>query len=199
MTYRSGHVPQGVELLVRRDKIGRLAHDGDAVAVDVFKKLLLGKGGGKAGETLQLVDGSAGVTETAPGHLGDLEPAGRDHGAQHQTCFVADAAGGVLVGFDPGNGAEVQHIPGVLHGKGQIQNFAVIHAAKQNRHAHGGHLIVGDLTGGIIGDHIPDFLCAQSLSVALFRNEIGHAHRRKPPCQRMKNNQNRKPPSTVST
>ena len=151
--------------------------------VDVFKELFFREGGGEAGKALQLVDGAAGVAEAAPGHLGDLEPAGRDHGAQHQARLVPDTAGGVLVRLDPGDGTEVKDIPGALHREGEVQDLTVVHPAQQDRHAHGGHLVIRNDAGGIVRDHVPDFFRGQSLAVALLRDEIGHAHRRKPPCE----------------
>ena len=77
-----------------------------------------------AGDGLELVQGAAGVAESAAGQLRHRHPAGGDQGRQRQGDLVADPAGGVLVGGRPGQAGEVQPLAGVDHGLGPAPQLA---------------------------------------------------------------------------
>ena len=67
----AGHVAQRVEEPVGRHDALALAHDGDADALELPHELALRQLHAKAGDRLELVEGAAGVTQPAPGHLAE--------------------------------------------------------------------------------------------------------------------------------
>ena len=66
-------VPEGVHLFIRHGDAFALADDRQADLVHLREELLLREGGLGAGDALHLVDGAAGVTESAAAHLGETE------------------------------------------------------------------------------------------------------------------------------
>ena len=144
--------------------------------IDVIEEALFADADVEAGEALKLVQRTAGVAETAAGHLCYLHAAGRDHRAEDKARLIADAAGGVLIGLDAVYGAEVESLARVHHGHGEVESFFIAHAAENNGHAHRGHLIIGDLSAGIALYHEIYFFGAQFAAVAFLYDEIIHQH-----------------------
>ena len=172
----AGHVAQGVELLVRRDEVRRLPGDDHADVLDVLIKLLEREIRGKAGKALELVDRAAGVAEAAAGHLGHLDAAGRHHRHEDERGLVPHAAGGVLVRLDAGDAGEVDRLAAVEHGEREIERLAPVHAAKIDRHRHGGHLIVRHGAVDKAADHPLNLLGCQLAAVAFFHDQVVHLH-----------------------
>src|SRR5699024_8926339 len=114
-----GDIPQRVHLFVGDGDVLTLADDRDAGAVYLGEKVLLAQGGAGAGDALHLVDGAAGVAQATAAHLGDLDPAGRRDGGDHQSGLIAHAAGGMLVHLDPRDGGKVHHFAAVGHDVGE--------------------------------------------------------------------------------
>ena len=94
------HIPQGIELFIRRSQIRRLSHDGNADAVYLLLKLLRGNLRGKSGKAFQLVNGSPGMPQPAAAHFRDPDAAGGNHRCQRQRRLIANAPGGMFVHLD---------------------------------------------------------------------------------------------------
>ena len=171
-----GHIPQGVHLFVCHGDALALADDRQTDAVDLCKELFLRQGRPGARHALHLVDGAAGVAQTAAAHLGDLDPAGCHDGGDHQRGLVAHAAGGVLVHLDARNGRKVHHDAAVGHHVGKLCRLFVGHAAQVHSHHPGSHLIIGHLTGHITVDDALQLFTAVGAAVAFFGDQIINAH-----------------------
>ena len=173
----AGHVTQGVELLVRRVEVRRLAGNDHADAIHILQKALHGQIDVEARNALELVERAARVPEAAAGHLRHLHTEARHHRHEHERGLVAHAAGRVFVRLDAGHARQIQRLAAVHHGHGQVQRLAPVHAAEIDGHGHGGHLIIRDLPTAVAVDHIADLLRREGLPVALFRDQIAHSHR----------------------
>ena len=173
----AGHVTQGVELLVRRVEVRRLAGNDHADAIHILQKALHGQIDVEARNALELVERAARVAEAAAGHLRHLHTEARHHRHEHERGLVAHAAGRVFVRLDAGHARQIQRLAAVHHGHGQVQRLAPVHAAEIDGHRHGGHLIIRDLPTAVAVDHIADLLRREGLPVALFRDQIAHSHR----------------------
>ena len=120
------------------------------------------------------------MTQTATAHFGHHTAAGRDDGGDDEGGLVADAAGGMLVHATVTEGGEIHRIAGMRHRIGEIKDLAVGHPLEVDGHGHCRHLIVGDIAGGIGGDHLADLVRGQRLAVFFLFNEIVHSHSRIP-------------------
>ena len=130
----------------------------------------------EAGDRLELVERAAGVAEPAPAHHGHLDPAGRHQRRQRQRGLVPHAAGGVLVDLRAGDVGEVEHVPGVEHGRGERLQLRLAHAPEEDRHAEGGHLVVGHAPLGVAGHELRDRLRRHGASVPLAVDDLVGAH-----------------------
>ena len=172
----SGHVAEGVEELVRGSQIGALPHDGNAHLIDDGLELGGGQIGTEALDGLQLVHGTAGMTQPAPAHLGHLDPQSGHDGGHRQTGLVPHAAGGVLVHPQTLNAFKVEGVSRVTDGHGEGGGLSGGHAPKIDRHAKGGGLVVGDLPRHVARDELPYLGVGQGLTVPLFLDHVVWAH-----------------------
>ena len=174
------HVPQGVELLVRRRQIAALADDGHADVFHLGAEFLRRQGGAESGEGLQLIHSAAGVAQAPAGHFCHFSAQRGHDGGHNQGGLVADAAGGVLIHGQIAEAAEIHRVAGAHHGIGKDGGFVVIHAPEPHRHGPGGHLVVGDGAVGIAADQKADFLVGEDAAVAFFLNQINSSHENLP-------------------
>ncbi len=116
---------------------------------------------------LELVQGTAGMSEAASGHLGHPAAAGGDQWSRHQGRRVRDAAGGVLVDLDTGNGSEIDDISRTHHRHGKIRRLPLVHALEPDRHQKGGHLVIGNTIGGVALNQEIDLFRGEWLPVPL--------------------------------
>ena len=172
-----GDVPEGVHLFIRHGDAFALADDRQADLVHLREELLLREGGLGAGDALHLVDGAAGVAESAAAHLGDLDAAGRDDGCDDQRGLVAHAAGGVLVHLDARNGRKIDHDAAVGHHVGQLSSLLVGHAPQIDGHHPCRHLVIGHLAADEAVDDGFQFFAAVGAAVPLFCDQIVNAHK----------------------
>ena len=136
-----GHVPKGVEPLVRRGQLGALAHHGATHGAHDGEEFLLRQRHLHAGDAFQLVHRAAGVPQAPAAHFQHLAAAGRNQWGQDQGGGVAHAAGGVLV-HRHAPYVRRQHIAALGHGHGQIGGFPIGHAVEAYGHEQGGQLII---------------------------------------------------------
>jgi hypothetical protein len=92
------------------------------------------------------------VAEAAAGQLDHLQAERGGQRPHHQGGAVGDAAGGVLVDRRPGQAVEVEPVAGGDHGLGEGLGLPPGEAAQVAGHEEGGHLVVGQLAGGV-GEH----------------------------------------------
>ena len=86
----------------------------------------------------------------------------------------------MLVGLDPRNGGQIQHVARARHFHGQIDRLPVGHPLKADRHQHRAELIIGKGAVGRALHEAGDFLAGQFLSQALFHDDFGRSHRFSP-------------------
>ena len=172
-----GHIPQSVHLFVCHGDALALADDRQTDAVDLCKELFLRQGRPGARHALHLVDGAAGVAQTAAAHLGDLDPAGCHDGGDHQRGLVAHAAGGVLVHLDARNGRKIHHHTAVSHHIGQLCGLLIGHAAQIDSHHPCSHLVISHFSADIAIDDLLQLLTAVRTAITLFCDQIINAHR----------------------
>ena len=167
-----GHVPKGVQGLVRRGKGTRLPDDGTANGLHLTDEGILGDFHAHAGDGFQLIQRAAGMSQSPAAHLGHGNAAGCYQWSQHQGGGIAYAAGGVLIHLHPRNGGKIRHVPGAGHAQGQVGGFFRCHAVEADGHQHGGKLIIGNgalcrplhkSINFFVGQHLPQFLLADNL------------------------------------
>ena len=163
----AGHVPQRVQLPVGRRQSRPAAQITAPTSLELVEHLGVAHRRPPAGDRLQLVQRAAGVTEAAAGQLRHGDTAGRDQRRERQGDLVADPSGGVLVGGRPRQRGEVQPLAGVDHGPGPAAQLAPGQPAEEDRHGQRRHLLLGDVTGGVRGDHPVDLVVAELRPVTL--------------------------------
>src|SRR5699024_10722302 len=124
------------------------------------------------GDGLELVEGAAGVAEPAAGQLRDGDAVGGDQGREREGDLVPHPAGGVLVGGGPGQGGEVHPLSAVDHRVGPAGDLGPFHAAQEDRHGQGRHLLLGDDAAGVGVDHPVDLLVGEAVAVALGADDV---------------------------
>ena len=97
----------------------------------------------KTGDTFQLIQGAAGMPQTATGNHGHRHARRGHHRRQNNGNLVAHAAGTVLIHLDAGNGRKIGHRAAVQHGLGQGVFFRAVQAAYECGHQPGRHLVIG--------------------------------------------------------
>ena len=96
-----GHVPERVELLVRRYEVAGLPDDREADLPHLRDELVDRQLDAVARDRLELVERSARVPEPAAAHLPERDAAGGDDRADRERRLVPDPAGRVLVDDAP--------------------------------------------------------------------------------------------------
>ena len=127
-----GDVAQGIDELVGRDEVARLADDGGAVLPHAGEECVICEGGVESRDALELVHGAARVAKTAPGHLGnECVPGvhGRKHGHDGERGLIPNASSGVLVHGGARDAREVHDIARVHHVHGEQARLLGRHAA----------------------------------------------------------------------
>ena len=147
----------------------------------IFNKLFRCQTGMKAMETFQFVDRTSRMSQSSAGHLCDRNSRCCRKRTDDQCCLISHSTGTVLVDLLPMNCRQIHQITALCHGKSQILCLFFIHSGKADRHQHGRHLIIRDLTAAVAVDHITDLLRREGLPVALFHDQIAHSHRRYAP------------------
>ena len=114
---------------------------------------------------------------TAADH-GHGHAAGRDGGSQWQRDFVADAAGGVLVGFFAGHVGEVDDDARVEHDAGERDDLVVVHAPEVDGHQKRRQLVVRDAAVQQAVDEEAELGVGDDAAVTLALNDVvgSHAH-----------------------
>ena len=169
-------VAEGVQALVRRHEVSRLADDGAAHPVDDVKESLLVDGDRKPRDRFQLVKRASGVAKPAAAHLCHRDAAGCDDGYDGERGLVADAAGGVLVDLDARDGGQVNHVSRGGHLHGERCGLARIHALIEDGHSEGGGLVVRDGALGIARYEEVDLFRRKLKSIALALDDVVHPH-----------------------
>ena len=171
------HIPQGVHFFIGDRDALALANDRQANFVDLRKELFLREGGLGAGHALHLVDGAAGVPQTAAAHLGDLDAAGCNDGGDDKGGLVADAAGGMLVHLDARDRRQIHHYAAVRHHIGQLRSLCVGHAPQIDCHHPCRHLVIGHLAAHKAVDDGLQFFPAVGAAIPLFGDQIINTHK----------------------
>ncbi len=124
----AGHVAQRVQLAVGRCELGTGGADHRADLAQLGEELGVGQLGPPARDRFQLVQGAAGVAESAPGQLRHGGAARGDQRRQRQRDLVADAAGGVLVGRRAGHAGQVEPLARGDHRRRPTGQLVGLHA-----------------------------------------------------------------------
>ena len=175
-----GDVAESVELLVCGTDAAGLSEEAAAERGDQFAEAWEGLLGGEAGDGLELVEGAAGVAEPSSRDHGDGDAGGGDERCEDEGDFVADAAGAVLVGLGGGDVGEVEYLAGAEHLAGPGGELRVVHAAEEEGHEQGRHLVVGDGAVGVAGEEVGELFVGEVAVVALSLDEFGDKHGRAP-------------------
>ena len=177
VVHRAGDIAQRIETFVRRHQVGRLADDGHSAVADDADEIVHGKRHVEAGNRLEFIDRAAGMAQASTRYLGDLAAAGSHQWGGDQGGSVGHAAGGMLVDFDPLNGAQINDLAGISDGSGEIGGLPLVHLRKPDSHEQGRGLIIGDSAGGITAHKEVDLLRGKHLTVSLFQDYFLHQHR----------------------
>ncbi len=116
-----------------------------------------------------------GVAEPTAGELRDADPVRGDQRHQRQRDLVAHASRGVLVG----GRAEVREVHALTardHRGGPAGDLGPGHAAQEDRHGQGRHLLVGDDSTRVRIDDPVDLRVAQRTAVALGADDVDGIH-----------------------
>ena len=130
----------------------------------------------KARNRLELVEGAAGVTEAAPGHLGHDHAASGGERRQHDGDLVADPAGAVLADFDAGERRQIDAVARRDHGAGEVARFLGGHPAQDDGHQERRGLVVGPVAARHAAHEAVDGLWREPLAVAFCANDVNGAH-----------------------
>ena len=173
---RRGHVPQAVEALVSRHEIRRRADDRKADVAHLLDELVGRELDPEAGDRLELVERAAGVTETATAHLPEGNAARRDDRANRDRSLVPHAARRVLVDDAPAERrAHVERLARLDERLRQRVGLGAGEPPEVDGHAPRGHLVVGDLAGGVARHESHDLLSRVLPAVPLPLDEVGGA------------------------
>ncbi len=115
------------------------------------------------------------MPEAASRHHRNRHAAGGHEGGQHERDLIPNAPGGVLVDrVDTGGPPE--NLAGVDHRVGQRVQLVRGHAAEEDRHHQGGHLIGGEIVPGVRLDDRGPFVGGKRISVALATDQLSDDH-----------------------
>ena len=168
-----GDVTQGVELLVRGCQArARRADDRAASLPQLSHDLVIAQLRTPPGDRLELVEGAARVPQTSARELRDGHAEARDQRGQGQRDLVTHAARGVLVGGRLADAGEVHARARADHRVRPAGDLATVHAAQENRHGQGGHLLVLDDALRVGVDRPVDLVGGQYSPVSLDANDV---------------------------
>ena len=168
-----GNVSQGVELLVRgRQARSRRADDRTAAGAKLGHDLVVAQLRAPPGDRLEFVEGAARVPQASARQLRDGHAEARDQRGQGQRDLVADAARGVLIGGRLADPGEVHARARADHRVRPAGDLAPIHAAQEDRHRQGGHLLVLDDALRVGIDRPVDLVGGQHSPVSLDANNV---------------------------
>ena len=169
---RASDVAECVELAVCGSESGSGRADHRADLVEDLPHPRAGDIRLPAGNRLELVQRATRVAEPAPGELGHGDSEARDEWRERQGDFVAHPSGRVLVRSPLGETGEVHRLAGGDHREREVADLATLHAVEEDRHSHGCHLLVGNITPGVRIDKPADLLGRERSAVALGVDQI---------------------------
>ncbi len=111
-------VAKRVELAVGRGDLVGLADKGELVLGQLSFELLDAQIYIEARDRFQLVDGSAGMSQTATADHGNRDASGGGQRGRNQAGLVAHATGGMLVDLQAGQGREIEAFAALDHDLG---------------------------------------------------------------------------------
>ena len=168
-----GNVAQGVELLVRGCQArSRRADDRAAALPQLGHDLVVTQLRTPPGDRLQLVEGAARVPQAPARQLRDRDTEARNQRGQGQRDLVSHTARGVLVGGRLADAGEVHARARADHRVRPAGDLAPVHAAQENRHGQGGHLLVLDDALRVGVDRPVDLVGGQHSPVALNADDV---------------------------
>src|SRR6266540_3703825 len=132
----------------------------------------------EAWDRLELVQGAAGVTETAAAHLPEGNAAGRDDRADGDRRLVADAARGMLVDD------AAPELGGHVHGRaapderlGHRERLLARQSTEHHRHAERRHLVVGHVTPRVAEHELAQLIGVERAAVPLALDQLRRVDR----------------------
>ena len=168
-----GDVSQGVELLVRGcQSRARRADDRAAAGAQLGHDLVVAQLRAPPGDRLELVKGAARVPQASARQLRDGHAEARDQRSQGQRYLVADAARGVLIGGQLADAGEVHPRARADHRVRPVGDLAPVHAAQEDRHRQGGHLLILDDALRVGVDRPVDLVGGQHSPVSLDADDV---------------------------
>ena len=174
-----GGVPQGVELLVcgcesaargadHRTGAARSQHREDFLVAEIRAP---------AGNRFQLVEGAAGVSQTAAGELRHAHAKDRHQGGQWEGDLVSYSPGGVFVRGGLSQLRKVHPFAGTNHGVGPASDLFPVHSVEVDRHGQGTHLFLAHRSARVGVDHPVNLCVVQHLPVTLGCNDVDDVER----------------------
>ncbi len=170
------HIPQRIQLLVRRGQVSSLAHNGNPDAIYIFNESLRSQCSGKAWKAFQLIDGSARMAQPPSTHLGHRNSAGRSHRPQRQRGLVPHASGAVFIHLNSMDAGQIQHISAASHGHGQRKGLPFRHFLEKYGHHQGRNLIIRNFSLCVPLNKKPDLFLGQFSAAPFFQNNVIHSH-----------------------
>ena len=168
-----GDVSQGVELLVRRcQSRARRADDRAAATPQLSHDLVVAQLRAPPGDRLELVERATRVPQASARELRDGNAEARDQRRQGQRDLVAHTARGVLVRRRLADAGKIHARPRADHRVRPAGNLAPVHAAQEDRHRQGGHLLVLDDALRVGVDRPVDLVGAQHSPIALDADDV---------------------------
>src|SRR6185503_11540234 len=122
----------------------------------------------------ELVERAAREPQSASAHLRDGEAARSNEWRHDERRLVPHSAGRVFV-HDATKAREIEALAGADHARGQRRRLFRIHAAPDDRHEEGRHLVVRYLAPGVALDEVVDLLGGELSTVALSLDELDDA------------------------
>ena len=164
-------VAQGVQLAIGGHQIGRGAGDDAADFLDDLANFFLVQIRAEAGNRFELVERAAGRAQAAAGDHRHFQPATGQQRRDDERRFIADAAGGVLIDHRAETGGPLERRAGAEHHVDQRGGFGRIHAAKEDGHRQGRHLIFGHFAADESAHEFGDFVGGERTAVTFFGDD----------------------------
>ncbi len=172
------HVPERVQLLVRRDEVRGLTDDRHADVSNLRDELVQAQLDAEARNRLELVQRAAGVTEPASAHLPERNAARGDDRPDGDRRLVPDAPGRVLV--DDASPELRRHVDGLAAADERLRHrerLGACQSTEHDRHAESGHLVIGDVPACVAEDQVAELVCAELASVPLALDQLRRVDR----------------------